>query len=58
MKEWQTAVQMLIDAAEDRAPMMFAKISLHRAIDRDVARVFNPAHKSPYWAPRKLKRDL
>lgn len=58
MKEWQTAIQMLIDAAENRVPMMFAKIGLHKAIDRDVVRVFKPARKAKHWSLRKLKRDL
>lgn len=57
-REWQTAVQILIDAAEDRAPMMFAKMAIHQAIDRKVERVFDPSHKDPRWGRRKLKRDL
>jgi hypothetical protein len=32
--EWRLAVQMLIDAAEDRGPMLFAKIGMLRAIER------------------------
>jgi hypothetical protein len=32
--EWRLAVQMLIDAAEDRGPMLFAKIGIHRAVNR------------------------
>ncbi len=30
--EWRLAVQMLIDAAEDRGPMLFARIGMLRAI--------------------------
>jgi hypothetical protein len=33
--EWRLAVQMLIDAAEDRGPMLFAKMGMLRAIERD-----------------------
>jgi hypothetical protein len=40
---WQTAVQMLIDAAEARGPMMFAKMAIHRAVNRKAERVFNLA---------------
>ena len=29
--EWRLAIQMLIDAAEDRGPMLFAKMGLERA---------------------------
>jgi hypothetical protein len=34
--EWRLAIQMLIDAAEDRGPMLFAKMGLHRAMNRNV----------------------
>jgi hypothetical protein len=30
--EWRLAVQMLIDAAEDRGPMLFAKMGIDRAL--------------------------
>ena len=33
--EWRLAVQMLIDAAEDRGPMLFAKMGMLRAIEHD-----------------------
>jgi hypothetical protein len=32
--EWWLAVQMLINAAEDREPMMFAKMGILRATER------------------------
>jgi hypothetical protein len=32
--EWRLAIQMLIDAAEDRGPMLFAKIGMDRALNR------------------------
>jgi hypothetical protein len=35
--EWQLAVQMLTDAAEDRGPVLLAKISMERALNRKVA---------------------
>jgi hypothetical protein len=38
--EWRLAVQMLIDAAEDRGPMLFAKMGIDRALNRKVERVF------------------
>ena len=31
--EWRLAVQMLIDAAEDRGPMLFARMGMLRAMD-------------------------
>jgi hypothetical protein len=41
--EWRLAVQMLIDAAEDRGPMLFAKMGLHRAMNRNVQGVPKPS---------------
>jgi hypothetical protein len=34
--EWRLAVQMLIDAAEDRGPMLFAKMGILRAVEHHV----------------------
>ena len=36
--EWRLAVQMLIDAAEDRGPMLFAKMGIQRATERCTGR--------------------
>jgi hypothetical protein len=55
--EWRLAVQMLIDAAEDRGPMLFARMGMLRATNRDVERVFDPLRKDTQWGRRKLKRD-
>jgi hypothetical protein len=56
--EWRLAVQMLIDAAEDRGPMLFAKMGIQRAVNRNVRRVFDPDRKDPNWGRRrKLRRD-
>jgi hypothetical protein len=55
--EWRLAVQMLIDAVEDRGPMLFAKMGIQRAMNRNVQRVFNPSRKDTHWGRRKLKRD-
>ena len=55
--EWRLAIQMLIDAAEDRGPMLFAKMGILRAVNRNVERVFNPGRKDPHWGKRKLARD-
>ena len=43
--EWRLAVQVLIDAAEDRGPMLFAKMGIHRALNRHVERVPAPRRK-------------
>jgi hypothetical protein len=55
--EWRLAVQMLIDAAEDRGPILFAKMGLDRALNRKVDRGFNPDRKDTHWGRRKLARD-
>jgi hypothetical protein len=55
--EWRLAVQMLIDAAEDRGPMLFAKMGIQRAVNRNAERVFNPGRKDPHWGRCKLARD-
>jgi hypothetical protein len=36
--EWRLAIQMLIDAAEDRGPMLFARMGIVRAVNRNVER--------------------
>ena len=34
-QEWRLAIQMLIDAAEDRGPMLFARMGIVRALEAD-----------------------
>ena len=45
--EWRLAIQMLIDAAEDRGPILFAKTGILRAVERLVEQVFNQS-RQPY----------
>jgi hypothetical protein len=45
-REWRLAIQMLIDAAEDQGPVLFAKMGMDRALDRKVKDVINPDPKS------------
>ena len=44
--EWRLAVQMLIDASEDRGPMLFARIGIDRAIERQALPVFDRLRKN------------
>jgi hypothetical protein len=44
--------------AEGRDFLMHARISMLRALNRHVERVFDPTCKDPNWGKRKLKRDL
>jgi hypothetical protein len=45
LPEWQAAIEALIMAAEDRGPLMHARIGMLRALNRHVERVFNPDRK-------------
>src|SRR5258708_22981664 len=36
-------------AAEDRGPLMHARIGMLRALNRNVVRVFNPDRKDKHW---------
>jgi len=45
--EWRLAVQMLIDAAEDRGPMLFARMGIVRALEAHAEGTLNPVHQGP-----------
>jgi hypothetical protein len=54
---WQTAVDMLIKAAEGSPGwMMFARMAMMRALNYGKPRVFSD-RKETRWVKRKLKRD-
>jgi hypothetical protein len=55
--EWQAAIEALLMAAEDRGPLMHARIGIMRALNRGYVREFNPSRKDTHWGRRKLKRD-
>jgi hypothetical protein len=57
VQEWRLAIHLLIDAAEDRGPMLFAKMGIDRALNRKVERVFKLHRKDTHWERRKLARD-
>jgi hypothetical protein len=50
------ATEALIMAAEDRGPLMHARIGVLRALNRNVERTFND-RKEMHWGRRNLKRD-
>ena len=54
---WQTAVEALIMAAEDRGPLMHARIGVLRALSRNVERIFDSSRKDTHWEKRKLASD-
>ena len=55
-EKWQAAIEALIMAAEDRGPLLHARIGMLRALNRDVERVFSD-RKEHHWGKRKLARD-
>ena len=57
LAEWQAATEALLMAAEDRGPLMHARIGMLRALNRHVERVVDPSRKDTHWGKRKLKRD-
>jgi hypothetical protein len=51
--EWRLAVQMLIDAAEDRGPMLFARMGIVRALEARAEGALSP--ERPEILPKQLK---
>jgi hypothetical protein len=56
-QEWRLAVHMLIEAAEDRGPILFARMGLLHAINRDLERGHNSLRKDTRYGRRILERD-
>lgn len=59
-KAWQTAMHCLIEAAEKRGPISFARMGMLQAIYKDDGPLFGPGKrvaKDPHWGRRKLARD-
>ena len=56
LEAWQTAVEALIMAAENRGPLMHVRIGMLRALNGNVERV-NSSRKDTQWGKQKLKRD-
>ncbi len=55
--EWQAAIEALLMAAENRGPLMHARIGMLRALNRNVERTFNSSGRDTHWGKRKLKKD-
>jgi hypothetical protein len=56
LEEWQTVTEALMMAAEDRGPLMHARIGVLRALNRNIERTLTD-RKEMHWGKRKLKRD-
>jgi hypothetical protein len=48
---------MLIDAAEDRGPMLFARMGIVRALEANIERTLDPEHHDPHQGKLKTERD-
>jgi hypothetical protein len=57
LDEWQAATEALIMAAENRGPLLHARVGMLRALNRHVERVFDSSRKDHPWGKRKLARD-
>jgi hypothetical protein len=57
-QEWRLAVQMLIDAAEDRGPMLFAHMGITRALEAHAEGALNPADRQSVQDERASNRDV
>lgn len=47
--EWQTAMHVLIEAADHAGPVSFARLGVAQALHRHEERVFDPSRKQPHW---------
>ncbi len=56
-REWQTATHCLIEAAERRGPMMFARLGVMQALGRHIEKTVDPSRKDTHWGRRKLARE-
>lgn len=54
---WQAAIEALNMAAQDRGPLLHARVGMLRALNRYVERVFNSDRKDHHWGKHKLRRD-
>jgi hypothetical protein len=48
LDEWQAATEALMMAAEDRGPLMHARIGMLRALNRNVERAFDQSRKDKH----------
>ena len=59
-REWRLAIQMLIDAAEDRGPMLFARMGITRALEANIEEALDTERQSSncgVLGESKLKGD-
>jgi hypothetical protein len=54
---WQTAMHCLIQAADNGAPVEFARLGMMQALYPKGEPVYDSSRKDPHWGRRKLVRD-
>lgn len=54
-REWQTAMHVLIEAAEHGGPLSFARLGVAQALHRRDQVIYDPSRRQPRW--RKTARD-
>jgi hypothetical protein len=57
LDEWQTAIEALMIAAEDRRPLMHAHVGMMVALHGAKSIPEYDSSKEKHWGRRKLKRD-
>jgi hypothetical protein len=57
LDEWQTAIEALMMAAEDRGPLMHAHVGMMLALHGAKPIPEYDSSKEKHWGRRKLKRD-
>lgn len=55
-QRWQTAIHVLIEAADNGGPIEFARLGLMQALHPREP-VYDTTRKNPKWGKRKLARD-
>jgi hypothetical protein len=55
--EVQIAAHCVTEAAESNGPLVFARIAMLQAINRNKPREITAPRKPHHWGKRKLKRD-
>jgi hypothetical protein len=57
LPEWQAATEALLMAAEDRGPLMHARVGMMLALHGAKPIPEYDSSKEKHWGKRKLKRD-
>jgi hypothetical protein len=55
-REWRLAIHMLIEAAEDCGPMLFARVGMLRAMGRDAEPRLEKEHRQAKCARQRLRK--